>query len=147
MRASLLVCVILATVFFLNVSASNSSSSEEGFDSPVGYVLTRSKTKSRRSQACRRNVKRNCSSTTKTCARLGRANICQAFKNDCQRQLSNCGSKKCECISSQKGGQYTLLTISIAVYRKVDVALCRGLPIDVVRPCGSGNNWSQAWKL
>ncbi|XP_033155767.1 uncharacterized protein LOC117138056 isoform X2 [Drosophila mauritiana] len=100
MKASLLVGVILATVFFLNVSASNSSSSEEG------------------SQACRRNVQRNCSSTTKTCARLGRANICQAFKNDCQRKLSNCGSKK--------------------FYRKVDVSLCRGLPIDVVRPCGSG---------
>ncbi|XP_043645238.1 uncharacterized protein LOC122614686 isoform X2 [Drosophila teissieri] len=102
MKASLIVCVILATVFILNVSGSNSSSSEEG------------------SQACRRSVQKNCSSSTKTCGRLGRANICQAFKNDCQRQLSNCGSKK--------------------FYRKVDLVLCRGLPIDVVRPCGSGQS-------
>ncbi|XP_039228565.1 uncharacterized protein LOC26535139 [Drosophila yakuba] len=120
MKASLLVCLILTTVFILNVSGSNSSSTEEGFDSPVGIVMTRSKSKSRSSQACRRSVQKNCSSSTKTCGRLGRANICQAFKNDCQRQLSNCGSKK--------------------FYRKVDLVLCRGLPIDVVRPCGSGQS-------
>ncbi|KQS62859.1 uncharacterized protein LOC26526105 [Drosophila erecta] len=121
MKSSFLVCIILATVFILNVSGnSNSSSSEDELDSPVGVVLTRSKTTSRKSQTCRRSVQKNCSSSTKTCARLGRANICQAFKNDCDRQLSNCGAKK--------------------FYRKVSLVLCRGLPIDVLRPCGSGQS-------
>ncbi|KAH8348630.1 hypothetical protein KR084_009264 [Drosophila pseudotakahashii] len=120
MKASLLVCVILVAVFFLNVSGSSNSitSSDSGFDNPVSNVLIRSKSRSRRVQTCRRNVQKSCTSSTKTCARLGRANICQAFQNDCQRQLSNCDSKK--------------------FYRKVELNLCRGMPIDVVRPCGSG---------
>ncbi|XP_016993812.2 uncharacterized protein [Drosophila takahashii] len=100
MKASLLVCVILVAVFFLNVSGSNSSTTS----SDAGI--------------CRRNVQKSCTSTTKTCARLGKANICQAFQNDCTRQLSNCDGKK--------------------FYRKVELNLCRGLPLDTVRPCGSG---------
>ncbi|XP_016993811.2 uncharacterized protein [Drosophila takahashii] len=118
MKASLLVCVILVAVFFLNVSGSNSSttSSDAGFDYPVSNILIRSKSRSRR--ICRRNVQKSCTSTTKTCARLGKANICQAFQNDCTRQLSNCDGKK--------------------FYRKVELNLCRGLPLDTVRPCGSG---------
>ncbi|XP_017068791.1 uncharacterized protein LOC108106330 isoform X2 [Drosophila eugracilis] len=99
MRASLSICIILLAVFILNVSGDNSTN-DAG------------------TQACRRSVQKNCSSSTKTCARLGKANICQAFQNDCQRQLSNCDNKK--------------------FYRKVELNLCRGMPIAVVRPCGSG---------
>ncbi|XP_017068790.1 uncharacterized protein LOC108106330 isoform X1 [Drosophila eugracilis] len=117
MRASLSICIILLAVFILNVSGDNSTN-DAGFENRISTFLTRSKTRSRRTQACRRSVQKNCSSSTKTCARLGKANICQAFQNDCQRQLSNCDNKK--------------------FYRKVELNLCRGMPIAVVRPCGSG---------
>ncbi|XP_052840216.1 uncharacterized protein LOC128254899 isoform X2 [Drosophila gunungcola] len=99
MKASLFVCVILVAIFFMLVSGRNSSTTDEGI------------------QPCRRSVQKSCTSTKMTCGRLGKANICQAFKNDCQRQLSNCDPKK--------------------FYRKVHQNLCRGMPVDVVRPCGS----------
>ncbi|XP_052840215.1 uncharacterized protein LOC128254899 isoform X1 [Drosophila gunungcola] len=117
MKASLFVCVILVAIFFMLVSGRNSSTTDEGFEIPVSNELTRSINRSRRIQPCRRSVQKSCTSTKMTCGRLGKANICQAFKNDCQRQLSNCDPKK--------------------FYRKVHQNLCRGMPVDVVRPCGS----------
>ncbi|XP_026842857.1 uncharacterized protein LOC113565252 [Drosophila persimilis] len=104
MKASCYLFIILGLMLHLALS-SGSGSTTEG------------------AQTCRKEVQSSCSSKTKSCARLGRANICQAFKNDCQRRMSNCNSKG----------------LSI-FYRKVSANLCKNMPYDKKLPCGSGSN-------
>ncbi|XP_017039084.1 uncharacterized protein LOC108086619 [Drosophila ficusphila] len=99
MKASFFFCIILVALSFLIASGNNTNKG---------------------SQACRQNVLKTCTSSTRSCSRLGKANICQAFKNDCKRQLSNCDN--------------------VMIYRKVDAAHCRGFLIEVPRPCRSGKS-------
>lgn len=97
MKAQLFACVLflLVAIFALTVSQGISSSTDgNGFGNAVTPFLNRPKKNSKRSPQCRRNVQRSCTSSTMSCGRLGRANICQAFQNDCQRQLANCGGNK-----------------------------------------------------
>ncbi|XP_033234324.1 uncharacterized protein [Drosophila pseudoobscura] len=122
MKASCYLFIILGLMLHLALS-SGSGSTTEGFDHPESTSLTRAKQSSRRTQTCRKEVQSSCTSKTKACARLGRANICQAFKNDCQRRISNCNSKG----------------LSI-FYRKVSANLCKNMPYDKKLPCGSGSN-------
>ncbi|XP_070140502.1 uncharacterized protein [Drosophila kikkawai] len=101
MKAQLFACVLLlVAIFALTVSQNTDDDGSK----------------------CRRNVQKSCTSSTKTCARLGRANICQAFHNDCQRKLANCGNNN----------------MSSKFYRKVHLSLCKGLAYDTALPCGSG---------
>ncbi|XP_017087003.2 uncharacterized protein [Drosophila bipectinata] len=104
MKASLIVSGLLVVIFVVTVSSQNSLENDEG------------------SQSCRRKIQKNCTSSTKSCGRLGKANICTSFENDCQRQMNNCGS-----------------AASTKFYRKVHSNLCRGLPKNTPRPCGSGS--------
>ncbi|KAH8252220.1 hypothetical protein KR038_004270, partial [Drosophila bunnanda] len=124
MKAQLFACVLLVAIFALTISPSNgrqTADEDEGFGIADTHSLIRSKKNSKRRPQCRRSVQRSCTSSTKTCGRLGRANICQAFQNDCQRQLANCGGNK-----------------SSKFFRKVDNSLCKGLAYDKLLPCGSG---------
>ncbi|XP_022234035.2 uncharacterized protein LOC111082160 [Drosophila obscura] len=105
MKATCCLCTILALSLLHLVMSSNSGSTTE------------------RAQTCLKNVQSRCTSTTKSCGRLGRANICQAFKNDCQRRLLNCNNKGVTDF-----------------HRKVSQSLCRGMPYDQKLPCGSGTN-------
>ncbi|KAH8253415.1 hypothetical protein KR032_005469, partial [Drosophila birchii] len=124
MKAQLFACVLLLmAIFVLTISPSNGRQTDEddGFDIADTHSLIRSKNNSKRRPQCRRNVQKSCTSSTKTCGRLGRANICKAFQNDCQRQLANCGSNQ-----------------STKFFRKVNMSLCKGLAYDTLLPCGSG---------
>ncbi|KAH8254918.1 hypothetical protein KR026_006292, partial [Drosophila bipectinata] len=123
MKASLIACGLLVVIFVVTVSSQNSLENDEGFDYSVrSNSVKNTNTRSRRSQSCRRKIQKNCTSSTKSCGRLGKANICTSFENDCQRQLNNCGS-----------------AASTKFYRKVHSNLCRGLPKNTPRPCGSGS--------
>lgn len=148
MKASLIACAILAVIFVVGVSSQNSHESDEGFDYSVGSISVKnSKPRSRRSQSCRRKVQRSCTSSTKSCARLGKANICTSFENDCQRQLSNCGnvaSTKCKFLIYFFYYHKTIFICSL-VYRKVSSNLCRGLPKNTPRPCGSGSKSNNSY--
>ncbi|KAH8356721.1 hypothetical protein KR200_008493, partial [Drosophila serrata] len=124
MKAQLFACVLLVAIFAMTISQSNGRQTEdedEGFGIPDTHSLIRSKNSSKRRPQCRRSVQRSCTSTRKTCGRLGKANICQVFQNDCQRQLANCGSNK-----------------STKFFRKVNNNLCKGMAYDTLLPCGSG---------
>ncbi|KAH8401979.1 hypothetical protein KR009_008959 [Drosophila setifemur] len=121
MKASLFASVILVTIFFLSVYAGNNSTTDDGFGfQNSSKSVNSSKIRSRRSQNCQRKILKSCTSTAKSCGRLGRANICESFPNDCQRQISNCQAPK-------------------KFYQKAHQSLCRGLPYNVLRPCGSGS--------
>ncbi|KAH8301575.1 hypothetical protein KR059_006103, partial [Drosophila kikkawai] len=120
MKAQLFACVLLLVAIFALTVSQNTD--DDGFGIPDTDSLIRSKKSSKRSSKCRRNVQKSCTSSTKTCARLGRANICQAFQNDCQRKLANCGNNN----------------MSSKFYRKVHLSLCKGLAYDTALPCGSG---------
>ncbi|KPU76066.1 uncharacterized protein Dana_GF26328 [Drosophila ananassae] len=110
MKASLIASFILVVIFVVAVSSQNSHENDEG------------------SQSCRRKVQRSCTSSSKSCGRLGKANICTSFENDCQRQLSNCDS-----------------AIPTKFYRKVNSNLCRGLPKNTPKPCGSGSKSNNSY--
>ncbi|BFG05106.1 uncharacterized protein DMAD_03921 [Drosophila madeirensis] len=104
MNASCCLCIILGLILLLAVSSSSGSTTEGA-------------------QTCKKNVQSSCTSTTRSCGRLGRANLCQAFKNDCQRRISNCNNKGIT-----------------AFYRKVNGSLCKNMPLYKKLPCGSGAN-------
>ncbi|XP_034141679.1 uncharacterized protein LOC117592186 [Drosophila guanche] len=104
MKASCYLCIILGLILHLAMSSSSSRTTEGA-------------------QSCKKNVQSSCNATTRSCGRFGRANLCQAFKNDCQRRISNCNNKG--------------LT---ALYRKVNYSLCKNMPLDRKLPCGSGSN-------
>ncbi|KAH8285040.1 hypothetical protein KR054_004251, partial [Drosophila jambulina] len=126
MKAQLFACVLLlVAILALTISQSNGRHTDvdDGFGIADTNSLIRSKTSSKRRPQCQRNIQRRCTSTTKTCGRLGRANICQAFPNDCQRQLANCGKNQ-----------------STKFFRKVNRSLCKGMAYDTLLPCGSGGS-------
>ncbi|SPP75119.1 Hypothetical predicted protein [Drosophila guanche] len=100
MKASCYLCIILGLILHLAMSSSSSRTTEGA-------------------QSCKKNVQSSCNATTRSCGRFGRANLCQAFKNDCQRRISNCNNKG--------------LT---ALYRKVNYSLCKNMPLDRKLPCG-----------
>ncbi|KRF98568.1 uncharacterized protein Dwil_GK28172 [Drosophila willistoni] len=90
MKALPIVCVtLLVLLVFANFSSGSS-------DSSVGLANRATKSKKNTNKAfrraCKLKVRNSCSSGSTSCGRFGRsrAYICQLFKNDCQRQLTNC---------------------------------------------------------